>query len=172
MGGMNQIMDYLFQLGHKEIGFIGGFKGAIAFDVKMKSYREKLISQKIDVNENWIIESGYDITKAKKAVDKLFSQKKMPTAIFCINDLIAISVIKEANNLGLRVPEDLSVVGFDNIFLSGNYIPSITTVSHNYQELAKNAVDLMLTCIHNKENSRSIVLKTQLIERNSCKKIS
>jgi len=120
------------------------------------------------IEGDWFVESGYN------AVNTLIQKKKKFTSIFCHSDRMAIGCIKALEENGLRVPEDIAVVGYNDIEISKYLRPSLTTVSHPLYELGQSCAKLIIKCIEKKTLSKSFLnkedkakLKTKLIIRES-----
>src|SRR6185437_12908797 len=94
---------------------------------------------------------------------------ELPSAVLAINDQVAIGAIKEAQRQGLRVPEDISVAGFDDTFLAQVCTPSLTTVNHNYTELAHIAMDTLIAVATGQPARPLNVVETRVILRDSCR---
>jgi DNA-binding LacI/PurR family transcriptional regulator len=119
-------------------------------------------------NEDWIINSDYSIEDGKHIMNKLLKMDKRPTAVMAINDFIAIGAMKAARAADIKVPEQMSILGFDGTYLSEVTEPQITTVSQNYEELGKNIIQVLVNIIDKKEVKKTTIIKTKLIIRNSC----
>jgi len=156
---------HLIKLGHSRIAFINGPKLSEAAERRLSGYKRALTESKIRYNPNLIsfntpvADSGY-----KEAI-KLLCAKNPPSAIFTYNDLMAFGVIKAAKELGIKIPEELSIIGFDDIFFSNFTDPPLTTVRQPKEELGENAVELLLKLM--KGEKQSLLLEPELILRNT-----
>ncbi|MFB9991445.1 substrate-binding domain-containing protein [Deinococcus oregonensis] len=102
-----------------------------------------------------------------EALKQLLPSSQRPTAAVCANDLVAAGVLMAAREYELNVPKDFSVVGFDDIFLARLVTPALTTVNHNYSELARRALDALLASIEGESPDRTINVPTFLVKRES-----
>ncbi|NSW91170.1 MAG: LacI family DNA-binding transcriptional regulator [Firmicutes bacterium] len=166
--GIRAMINYLVSLKHTKIGFIGGVLGIQPTEKRLKAIKEAMTAKGLEFNDEWFIESGFDINAGICAFEKLLQMNDRPTAIACINDLVAIGAIYTATRFGLKIPQDMSIVGFDNIYLNEYMIPRITTVGINLKEVGKYAVDILYQRLNGKNPEKVIELETQLVIRDSC----
>lgn len=167
--GIGKLVDLLVKYGHRDIGLLGGVSGISATDVKHQAFRKAMERHRLPIREDWILEDGFSIESGEKAASALMNQREHPTAVLCINDFVAIGAIKMFNKFGLRVPDDMSVAGFDDIYLAGDFPPGITTVSQNYVELGETAVRVLIDLIQKKEVEQETIIPTSLVVRESCR---
>ncbi len=106
---------YLLDLGHKRIGFVNGPAGIRIFDKRLQGYKKALQENGIELDESLIVEGEQSSKTAESAVRQFLAQALPPTAIFTTSDLVAIAVLRTVQKSGLKVPEDISVMGFDDI---------------------------------------------------------
>lgn len=167
--GAYKATNYLIDLGHTEIAHIVGIPEHLSAIERLNAYKQALIDSGITVKNNLIVKGNFTISGGCSAAKKLL-QKKIPTAIFCGNDNMAIGAIQAIQQANLKVPEDISVVGFDDIEVARYISPSLTTVRMDLLEMASIATNTLITSIENNSNfSANYTLPIDLIERNSCK---
>ena len=171
--GGYKICKYLIQLGHKKIA--GLFKeDDIPGIERKKGYLKALEENNIEVDSTIIgkfktFEEDFYVDGFTKS---LLSKNDRPTAIFCYNDRVAMKVIKVAKELGIRIPEDLSVVGYDNDETISNALDcGITTISHPKEELGKKAAEMLLSLINKEQTKADYIFEPEIIVRNSTKSI-
>jgi len=168
--GAFQAVSHLLELGHRDIGFMGTEKPGFPQDnMVFEGYRAALICAGLDCTEDNLIKCDCP-TREKDAIfaiAKDFLQyRRRPTAVLAVCDEFALSLLDAAYALGLRVPEDLSIVGFDNQPESAKADPPLTTVSVPRRELAKNAISLLLEAAKRPRVApRTSILRTHLIIR-------
>ena len=139
--GTHDLMAHLLELGHRHIGFIYGIsKDVQGFD-RLLIYREALEEVGLQPYE---MHCGESLEDAYQAAYTLLSQPERPTALLVINDMLALAVMRAASDLGLTIPHDLSVAGFDDIPFSSYTLPRLTTVSGKAEESGRDAVRLLL----------------------------
>jgi LacI family transcriptional regulator len=142
--GTRTLMKHLLELGHREIGFIYGISVEVQGFDRLHVYREVLAEAGLPVNPEFEVHCGEELEDAYQAAYALLSRPDRPTALLVINDLLAIAVIRAAHDLGLSVPEDLSIASFDDIPISSYTLPRLTTVSGKAEESGRDAVRLLL----------------------------
>ena len=124
----------------------------------------------IEKDEKYIYRCSYDYTDGCEALKYFMSLPEPPEAVFCISDLLAVGVIKQASRDGIAIGSQLEVCGFDNISLSEMYIPGITTVAQPGYEMGKTVITKLLENMHKTEkNNEHIILDHELIIRGSAK---
>lgn len=159
--------QHLIDIGHREIAFLGGAEHMSTTMVKVKAYRKTLEANGIAYREELVRFGGYSIKDGKEAMRVLIDSGERLTAVCCVNDYTAIGAIKAAVEQGLRVPEDVSIVGFDDTPLAEAILPELTTVSQNTHELGKTAVEMLHELITRKKTKKQVALKPKLMVRQS-----
>lgn len=168
--GAMEAMNYLIQLGHRRIGFISGRFDLISADRRLRGYRESLTQAGIPIDPDLIVQGDFTAGAGLRCARQLLNLPNPPTAIFAANDQSALGAYQAAHEAGLAIPEDLSIVGFDNIPEAALAEPGLTTVDQSIQEMGKIAVQMLVKLIEgesleNKTNKTS----TCLVIRNSCR---
>lgn len=168
---VNEALEYLLSLNHKKIACVKSGLGH-EDDIRFNCYKKFLKKNNISYNENIIFDCLYNEADACRKIQANFEKiSKDVDAIFCTNDDMAIGVVHGLHNLGYKVPDDVSVTGFDDIRMSRFLRPSLTTIHNPTFEIGKYAVQEVMKMIETDEEGRVILLKPELIKRNSCKKI-
>ncbi|WP_117235990.1 DNA-binding transcriptional regulator CytR [Vibrio maerlii] len=163
-----EAVNYLAQLGHKKIAQIAGPEDATLCQFRHQGYQQALRRAGAVMTDDYVVHGDFSFEAGAKAVRELLALPEPPTAIFCHNDTMAIAAIKEAKILGLRVPQDLSVVGFDDIQFSQYCEPPLTTISQPRYEIGRQTMLMMLDLLRgNNVQTGSRLLETQLIIRES-----
>jgi LacI family transcriptional regulator len=163
-----EVMAHLLSLGHRQIGFVYGVHGPFLGEDRLIPYQECLLAAGLPVDENLIIRCGTTIQDGYQAAEKLLQYTNRPTALIAINDLLAIGVMRAAADLGLKIPQDLSVVGYDDISFAKYMVPRLTTVSKDAVGVGREAVKLILARIQDPDRARQTVkLSPQVIIRES-----
>lgn len=160
---------HLLQLGHRRVAFIRGTRGASTSIEREQGYRRALEEYGVEPDPDLIGWGDYDPDVARTAADLLLRKRNRPTAVFAANDMMALSVIDAAVTLGLRVPEDLAVVGFDDIAIASHRLVGLSTVHGDLGQLAREATTLLLESINGglTEPVRKI-LPVYLVIRRTC----
>jgi len=163
------VMAHLMGLGHRRIGLVSSENGYYSTKLRTQGYRDALFEAGIPVIEEYIRKAAIDYT-FKSGFDSarsLLSREKRPTALFCISDMLALGAIASAREMGFRVPEDVSVVGFDDVEQTTMFHPYVTTVVQPCFEIGYSAVKLLCRLIGGEETERQIVLPHGLVIRES-----
>jgi len=169
--GATEVMNYLMGLGHKRIGFISGRAELESSNRRFMGYRDALEQAGLPVAEDFFAAGDYTTETGVKCARELLSLEKRPTAIFASNDQTAMGVFQAAQEMGVRIPEDLSVVGFDNI-MDSKYM-GLTTVDQFISEMGFVATQMLIKLINGEAlDSQTYKMQTRLVVRNSCRSIT
>lgn len=158
--------------GKTKIGLVttGGHTDALSSVDREKGYIRALSEYGIQVEEKYIYRCSYEYSDGREAMKYFLSLDEMPQAVFCISDLLAAGVIKQAFREGIAVGTELEVCGFDNISLSEMYTPGITTVAQPGYEMGRTVINKLLDNMHSTvKNNDMIVLNHKLVIRGSAK---
>lgn len=160
--------NHLIELDHRIIGCISGPKGVRLSSERIDGYRQALKSAGISLDPRMIVEGDFQYQSGYEGSKALFNQQPSPTAIFACNDLMAIGVYRFAHENNLNVPEQLSIVGFDDVRLSAYTNPPLTTVHQSKHEMGSKAAKLLMERIADQDlEPRQEILATNLIIRGS-----
>ena len=159
--------QHLLDLGHRRIAFLGGMEETSTTQMKLKAVRMKLKAHGLTLRKDWTLFHDFSIEGGRALMDRMLEQEERPTAVLCVNDFTAIGALKSAVEHGLRIPEDLSIVGFDNSPLSRAVIPELTTVSQNTNRLGELSVEMLHELISGGNPRKRTVLPPQLVVRAS-----
>lgn len=168
--GIRQAVQHLAALRHEKIGFISGpltLKTAVA---RQSAFVQAMEEVGLAIESKYQIEGHHTMDGGIEALRQILSLSKPPTAVLCSNDMTAIGVMREAYEEGIRIPDDLSVVGFDDIRLAQFTIPPLTTVKMSQTEIARLAFHALLSEVQRKSPSSEgseYVLRTSLVLRDS-----
>jgi LacI family transcriptional regulator, galactose operon repressor len=168
--GIRQAVQHIAALRHTRIAFITGPLNLKSAQARKTAFEESMEEIGAEVPERLIIEGDHTMEGGMRALTKLMAVPQPPTAVICSNDVTAIGVMREAYELGVAIPSDLSVVGFDDIRLAQFVIPSLTSVQMSQTELARLAFQALIAAVENKGPSapnRHYELQTNLVLRNS-----
>jgi LacI family transcriptional regulator len=170
VGGARMAVEHLIRLGHTRIATITGpLSMAHAVD-RLAGYRHALEAHQLAVDERLIVEGDYTEPSGSLGAQRLLSAA--PTAIFVASDVMAVGALKALREAGLRVPQDVALVGFDDVPIAAAIEPALTTVHQPIEHLGSMAVDLLLNLLANPPQGQApaqrIVLPTHLLVRDSC----
>ena len=161
-------VEHLLSLGHRRIGAILGPRDWMATTERLNGYRSALAAAGVLAAPDLVVESDFSIESGEAAAASLLDLPERPTAIFGFNDNVAIGVLRAAEARGLTVPDDLSVLGFDDSEQSGLVTPALTTVRQPLAEMGRMAVSLLLRLLDRQRvEAMNIELATRLVVRES-----
>ncbi|WP_257962535.1 LacI family DNA-binding transcriptional regulator [Bacillus sp. UMB0893] len=167
--GGQVVARYLMNLGHKRIGYIQGYSNLYDDIERFRGFKDALLEAGLEFHEEHRLVGYFEEEASYSAVKSYVrSGKQLPDAFFAANDLSAIGAIKALKSEGLVVPEDISVIGFDDIDISEFFNPPITTVNNPIARQGLLAVNRLLAMIQNKADGRLDKLEGNLVVRNSC----
>ncbi|MEQ4302355.1 LacI family DNA-binding transcriptional regulator [Plantactinospora sp. B6F1] len=161
--------NYLLSLGHRRIGHISGRSDLESARLREAGFRKAMADADVPVDERLVRVGGFRIDSAAGTAAELLALPDRPTAVFAGNDLSAISTLDVARSMGLRVPDDLSVIGFDNVPESALVNPPLTTIMQPLQRMGAEALRLLIDLIGGVERDTHIRLPTELVIRASCR---
>ncbi|MEJ5283937.1 MAG: LacI family DNA-binding transcriptional regulator [Brevinematia bacterium] len=165
-------VEYLYKKGHRKIAILTGNQTMRNSIDRLNGFLKAIKHYKLDLKEEWILNGNFTYQGGMECAKMLSKQKEIPTAVFCSNDLSALGFLNEIKRYGIKVPEDISIIGFDNIYASQYSTPPLTTIRQPIIEMGKAAAELLLTKIHNKDMiSQGRIFPVNIIERDSVKKI-
>ncbi|KQB03723.1 transcriptional regulator [Vibrio metoecus] len=159
---------HLIECGHKEIGCITGPLIRHQAQMRYEGYKRALAEAGIAINPDWIVESDFECEGGYQAFEKLYQRNKLPSALFVSNDMMAMGVIQAASQRGLRVPDELSLIGYDDVHIAKFMTPALTTIHQPKYRLGKAAVDTLLYRLENPDTTAQVVqLEPTLVVRSS-----
>ncbi len=170
--GAKHAVKYLSNLGHRRIGFITGLADRINTRHRLEGYVNTMTSLYGSADMTYVYDGDFTEKSGREALPYFLSLDAPPTAIFCANDQIALGVLNAAHEQHIRVPEELSVLGFDDMTLASFFSPPLTTVRQNIVEVGTRAGQVILDIVEERvTESQKIILDPQLIVRSSCRNI-
>lgn len=166
-------VNYLQELGHKRIGCIAGPEEMPLCHYRLQGYVQALRRTGAIVDPHYIARGDFTFEAGGQALEKLLSLPEPPTAVFCHSDVMALGALSYAKRHGLRVPQDLSIIGFDNISLSEFCDPPLSTVAQPRYDIGREAMLLLLDQLHGQSvSSGSRLLDCELIVRGSTRALT
>lgn len=169
-GGMAQAVRYLLERGGRRVAYIGGTEHAGPSDLREMGFRRALAEAGRLVDEDLVVRGDFTRDAGRQAAEALLAREDRPDAIACANDLIAIGVLDVARKLGLRVPGELAVTGYDDIDAASLVYPALTTVVNPARQVGRacgEALLRQLTAEEEVEPSRELVIANSLVRRQS-----
>ncbi|CAM3561983.1 HTH-type transcriptional repressor CytR [Vibrio aerogenes CECT 7868] len=163
-----EIVNYLTQMGHTQIAEISGPESAALCQFRHQGFMQALRRAGLQMNPDFHFSGDFSFESGAQAIRHCLKLAEQPTAVFCHNDMMAIGAIQEAKRSGFRVPQDLSIVGFDDINFAQYCDPPLTTVAQPKYEIGRQAMLLMLEVLRGQDvRAGSRLLETKLIVRDS-----
>lgn len=160
---------YLINKGHEKIALIIGDANDLGVSWwRLKGYKKALEENGIEVIDELIVIGEYSRKGSYEVITELLNSKYDFTAVFAVSDIMAVGAAKAVLDHGLRIPADISIMGFDGMDESKYYNPSITTVKQPKKHMAEVGINLLMSLINGEKDNQHIVLDTELIERGSC----
>ncbi|MBN2222397.1 MAG: LacI family DNA-binding transcriptional regulator [Vallitaleaceae bacterium] len=169
--GAFDAVNYLVALGHKRIAHIYGTELTFAGAERKRAYQDAMNYHDLPVIEEYMINGGYfDFRYGKKAMEALLELTEPPTAVFAAGDIMALGAMKACYERHIRIPEDLSIIGFDNVKMLEWITPALTTVAQDVVEIGRACCEILMDSIKEKEKKPvKRIVKTFIVERESCK---
>ncbi|MGE6613517.1 LacI family DNA-binding transcriptional regulator [Peribacillus sp. NPDC076916] len=163
--------EFLINMGHEDIAFIGGDR--LNSWEREKGYKDTLTKHGIKLKNNRIIMSDYGIDSAYQGIQQLIESDDLPTAIFAASDIMAFGTIKALLDKGYKIPQDISVIGSDNISFSEDFLIPLTTVDAQTYEIGKMGCEILIASLTNKDGieNQKHLLEPKVIIRKSCQSI-
>lgn len=173
--GVFAALDHLYDLGHTKIGYIGdgntlGDNKLRERDVRLKYYNEYMKEKNI-LNEEYIINCDMTASAGYTAMTEFIKRETLPTAFFVATDTIATGVLKALYENKISVPNDISLIGFNDIFVSRYTLPALSTVRVHIENMANACVGLMIERLNNRTYTKKVIIPSQLIIRESTSSI-
>lgn len=167
--GIRLAFEYLIKLGHKDIFYFSGPKGVITADERRRAFKDLVKKNGLE-EKCLIVESGFSWKDGYKTTKDILNLKKMPTAILSSCDIAAMGIYKALNEAGYKIPDDISVIGYDNLDICEALSPALTTINQPKYELGEIAAEKLFNLINGKKEEKKVILP-ELIIRESCKDI-
>lgn len=165
--GIRQGVQHLAALGHRNIGFISGPMRLHSAKSRSTAFAAALSECGIKARQEWQVEGDHTFEGGIRGMEQILADSDRPSAIMCSNDMTALGVLHKAHRVGLRVPDDLSIIGFDDIQMAQVMIPPLTSIHMSRIELAKAAVKALKAHIGNDNPQREYRIDTHLVVRES-----
>ncbi|MDD5016507.1 MAG: LacI family DNA-binding transcriptional regulator [Eubacteriales bacterium] len=170
IGGLYSIVEYLYKLGHRKISIIYGSQDITPGYERLNGYKAAMKKFGIAINEGYLINGDFTEEGAYKGVVQLFSNDELPTAIITCNNLMTMGAYKAIIDMGIKIPDQVSLIGFDDFDFATHLVPPITVVSRATSEMGKLAAEFIIDRIdgNTSDEPRRVFLPTKLIARGSC----
>lgn len=165
---MKLLMDHLTGLGHRRIALIGGRMDVLGTYEKFLQYQKCLQEHRIVFDPALVAEDGnYDMESGYRLMNRMFEKQVEPTAVIAVNDFAAAGVVRSIMEHGKRIPEDISVVGYDNTYIAQMMTPPLTSIDYDYEEYGRLLIRTAVQTIEGKETDRLQTVMPRLVVRGS-----
>lgn len=165
-------VNYICNLGHTHIGFMTGLEDSDIGKSRYAGYQHGLNHNNIELNESLVFRGNYSYEAGIEGAEYYLSLEKIPTAIICANDSMALGAMQKFKQEGFDIPDDISIIGFDDIDVASQIVPTLTTIKAPIDEIAKHAFSALKDLIMDKEpEHQHIAIAANLIIRESCSKL-
>lgn len=162
-------VNHLLELGHERIAFLGGNENFPNTKIRCSSYKHTITSAGIDFEKELVLYGDYSEQSGAEMADRLLELDRLPTAVCAASDSIAIGFLHRLAERGVRVPEDISVIGFGNIEASAYISPALSTIAQNSMEMGRIAALTLMQLMDNPcVYSQQVLIRTALVLRDSC----
>jgi len=162
-----EVMRHLIDLGHKRIAYIGDGGGFQSDIERLAGYRQALAFAEYPFLPELVVHGDGKPEGGGQAMERLLALPNPPTAVFCYNDMSALGALRALHSHGIKVPEDLSLVGFDDLAIASYTSPLLTTVSQPKQQMGRMAMDIMIKLLSRTDSKTNIKVEGKLIVRES-----
>ncbi|WP_261132489.1 LacI family DNA-binding transcriptional regulator [Bacillus sp. Marseille-Q3570] len=163
-----EMTEHHIEKGHERIGFVGGSLNLVVTTDRLLGYEKALQNAKIPYREDYVIHADFALEDGQKAVSELMSLEVPPTALVVTDDLMALGVLRMLDDMGMNVPEDVSVSSFNNAMIAELSTPALTSVDINIYELGYQAVDALLQSLVKPDTpAKKVKIKHEIIIRQS-----
>ena len=168
MKAMELLMEHLLKLGHKRIALVGGRKDVLATFEKLQRYKQILKEYMIEYDPQLVSEdSSYDFEGGYRDMNRILDKGIRPTAVIAINDFCAMGIMKSLAEHHLRIPEDISVVSYDNTYMAEMAMPRLTSIDYNYEEYGRKLIDTATAMIEGRKIGQLRMVTPTLVVRDS-----
>ena len=165
--GAREAIEHLYQLGHRRIGFIAGPAEFNSTRLRREAFYAAMHRHDLPLRDEWIAEGGLQMHGGHVAMEQILRSRRPPTALLCTNDLMAFGALQCAHQRGLRVPEELSIIGFDNLPICDMVTPPLTSVEIPRREIALDAFHILSQAREAEGRAEKTTVRTRLIRRSS-----
>lgn len=165
--GIHQGVQHLAELGHRKLGFISGPMLQRSCQLRKTAFLRSVMEMAMPLPEAWLVEGNHTLEGGMSAMERILRCKELPTAVMCSNDMTAIGALRVLAKAGLRVPEDISVIGFDDVHLAEFVYPPLTTVRMSRIDLARAAFAALRSHVEQANPKKEWPVATSLTVRQS-----
>ncbi|MFD1178458.1 LacI family DNA-binding transcriptional regulator [Paenibacillus puldeungensis] len=164
-----KVVEHFYLLGYRELGYIGSTLESDISNMRENGYKDAIESFGLPVTDSWFVNGdNFFESSGYEAMNKMIENGRLPQAIFAASDLIAIGAMRALKEHQLRVPEDIAIVGCDDIDACKYTSPALTTIRQNKDKIGRLAASLLYDLINNQSETSNVVVEPELVVRESC----
>jgi LacI family transcriptional regulator len=168
LGGMCRVTEFLIGKGHRDIAFIRGNNLIRNASDRFKGFYDTMKRNGLTIHNHWLYEGDFTPESGRNAIQKMMAGGKLPTALICANDLMALGALSEARSVKIRIPQELAIIGFDGIGMTAFTDPPLSTVRQPLFEMGFTASEILFQKIKDPKQEPEIkIFQVELIERKS-----
>ncbi|MEK3884750.1 LacI family DNA-binding transcriptional regulator [Paenibacillus sp. PL2-23] len=164
--------QYLIDCGHRDIAFIAGNDNMTTTAQKVRAFKKVMASNGLPVPDTRVLYGDFSMTSGERLMKRFLSEESRPTAVFCVNDFTAVGAVKAAMKAGVRVPDDISIIGFDDIPLASAIYPELTTVKQQMDQLGATALEVLHKLVVKEKVKKVTIIEPELVVRESARRLS
>ena len=165
--GFREALDHLLALGHRDIGFIAGPQSLNSARGRMEAFKAALKTHGLPLRAEWVAVGDMRVEGGRAAMDRLLACRPRPAAIVASNDLMAVGALQAAHEAKVRVPQELSLIGFDDVPIAAMVHPALTTIRHPRREVAARAFAALQQALRGEKPVANVILHPHLVVRDS-----
>ncbi|MDX8364554.1 LacI family DNA-binding transcriptional regulator [Cytobacillus sp. IB215665] len=163
-----KVVEHFYLLGYRDIGFIGGIKNSPVTTYRLEGFKKKMADFGLVENEDWVTYGDYFEESGYQCMLKMLQAQTLPRAIFAASDLMAFGALRAVKERGLRVPEDIAIVGCDDIDACKYTEPPLTSIKQDKNKIGKLAAYMLVDLIEDHVQSTNLMVEPELVIRKSC----
>lgn len=165
---MKLLLEHLKELGHRDIAVVGGRLEVSSTWEKFEQFKKQMAEYEIPIREELMaVRGAYDFETGYQEIDKMLSSGNIPTAVIAINDAAALGVMQGIRDHGYRIPEDISVVGYDNTLYSTLANPTLTSIDYDYETYGERLIEIAIAAVEKNAKEKMQVVEPRLVVRKS-----
>lgn len=165
--GFREALEHLLALGHRDIGFIAGPANLNSAQGRKEAFKAALRAHGLKVRPEWIVAGDMRVEGGRTAMARLLAGNPRPTAVLASNDLMAVGALQAAHQARIRVPKEMSIIGFDDLPITEMVHPALSTIRHPRREVAARAFDCLWKAVQGEDPATGDVLHPHLVVRSS-----
>ncbi|MCM3748581.1 LacI family transcriptional regulator [Paenibacillus pasadenensis] len=170
--GAAMATQYLIEQGHRDIAYIAGMSTTTTSAQKLRAFKRVMNQNNLDVPKERVLYGDFTMEAGERLMDEILRAPERPTAVLCVNDFTAVGAIKTAIKAGLSIPNDMTIVGFDDIPLASSIFPELTTVKQQMDQLGSQAFQVLHKLIMKEKVKRLTVIEPELVVRESSRELT